>query len=193
MFLDILLDAPCAVLLEETAGFLVLVHLQEIHIVLVERVHAVVALLVHFDTATVAVVVGLSARGDIAHEVAALAAPLALLETLLSVGYDLFAVSSPHVLLADTRHTVPPTLLMLAVPPIDHKSVVLSLGMRQHLQHMSLADIIRRSVIVKVVRLAFLDIHTQSSLVGMCKPSLASSPLMARISFFLSASRLSSS
>ena len=160
MFLDILLDTPCAVRLEETAGFLVLVHLQEIHVVLVERVHAVVALLVHFDATTVAVVVGLSARGDIAHEVAALATPLALLATLLSVDYDLCAVFFPHVLLADTRHAVPPTLLMLAVPPIDHKPVVLALRVRQHIQHMSLADIIRRPVVVEVVCHAFLDIHT---------------------------------
>ena len=46
---------------------------------------------------------------------------------------------------------------MLAVPAIYNQLVALTLRVRKYVQHMSLAHVIRRSVVVEVAGLAFFD------------------------------------
>lgn len=159
MPLDVFLHAACLLCLEESAGILIAIHLPQFFVGVFEVIVALVALIVHADAGTIAVVVFRAVALAICHIVATLTALAAFL-FLLVVCDDLLNVFSPSFLSADARHAIPPTLPMLAVPTIYNQSVILSLRMRQYVQHMSFAHVIYRPLVVEVAGLSFLDVHS---------------------------------
>ena len=163
--LDVLLDSFGAFRLEESAGIFFLVHLQQHLVGVFEMIVALVALIIHANAGTIAVVVFRAVCLYIGHVIAALSALPAHLPLFLAID-DLLNIVCPHFLLAEGCHAIPPTLTMLAVPTIYYQPVFFSLWVGKYVQHMSLAHIFFRPVVVEVVSLAYNDNHTSVLLVS---------------------------
>ena len=71
----------------------------------------------------------------------------------------IFTIVSPYFLLAESCDSIPPSLLVYSIPAIHNQSVFLSFGMRKYVEYMSLAHIVHRPIIVKVVCFPFFNIH----------------------------------
>ena len=91
MSLDVLLDALCTFRLEKSAGIFAPIDLQQRFVGVFEMVVALVALIIHADAGTIAVVVFRAVCFHIGHVIAALTALSALL-LVLSVVDDLLHV-----------------------------------------------------------------------------------------------------
>ena len=159
MLLDVFLHATRLLCLEESAGILVAIHLQQFFVGVFEVIVALVALIVHADAGTIAIVVFRAVALAICHVVATLTALSAFLLLLVEVD-DILHIVGMYFLHSHVSHAIPPTLTMLAVPAIYNQVVALSLRMRQDVQHVSLAHVIHRPVVVEVAGLSFLDVHS---------------------------------
>lgn len=161
MLLDVLLDSLGTLRLEESAGILATINLQQRFVGVFEMVVALVALVIHANAGTIAIVVFRAICFRIGHVIAALTA-LPTLLLVLSVVDDLLHVVIPQFLLTDGCHAIPPTLPVLAVPTIYYQPVVFSLWVGKYVQHMSLAHIFLCPVVVEVIGFAFDNNHTST-------------------------------
>lgn len=133
VLLDVVPDSLCAVFFKEPTSIIFLVHLQQIFVRVFEVVVAIIAFVIHSDTGTVAIMVGLTVRSDITHKEPTLSAFLRSLTFFFLMAHNLMYIISPQFLLADGRYAIPPITLMFTIPPIDYQAIILTLRVWKHL------------------------------------------------------------